>query len=60
MMMKLLRFNQYYKYNFEMNDVDVADQLHLFFRFDVWIENIKCWCYLFLWSLQVLTTNAWI
>ena len=60
MMVKFLRFNQSDKYNFEMNDVDVADQLRLFYRFDVWIRNRKWWWYLFLWALQVLTTNACI
>ena len=43
MMMKFLRFNQFDKYNFEMNDVGVTDQLRLFYRFDVWIWNHKWW-----------------
>ena len=60
MIMKFPRFNQSDKYNFEMNAVDVSDQLRLFYKFDVWIRNHKWWWSLFLWALQVIIANAWI
>ena len=43
-----------------MNDVDDAEQMRLFYRFDVWIRNRKWWWSLFLWELQVLMNNTWI
>ena len=51
MIMKFLRFNKCDKYNFGMNGVDVADQLRIFYRFDVWVWNNKWRWYLFLWIL---------
>ena len=60
MIIKFLQFNKSNKYNFEMNGIDAADQLCIFYRFDVWVWNHKWWWSLFLLILQFTMNNYWI
>jgi len=52
--------NFIHKYNSEMGDVDLADQLRGSYRVDHWIRNRKWWWSLLFWGLGVILTNAYI
>jgi len=57
---KFLRVNVNDDYNNKMNAVDVADQLRNQYRMDHWLRNRKWWWSVFMWSLGVLLTNAYV
>ena len=43
-----------------MGDVDMADQLRVFYRLDRWICNRKWWWSIMFWSLGVVLTNSYV
>ena len=45
-------------YNFNMNNVDVVDQLWGSYRFDHFVRKTKWWWSMFFWSFQMLLTNS--
>lgn len=48
-------------YNHNMGNVDLADQLRNYYRYDTsWHRNRKWWWSIFWWGYQVLLTNAYI
>ena len=48
-------------YNFNMGNVDIADQLRNVYRYDSqWHRNRKWWWSLWWWGYQVLLTNAYV
>jgi len=57
---EFLRVNVNDDYNNKMNAVDVADQLRNQYRMDHWLRNRKWWWSIFMWSMGVLLTNAYI
>ena len=46
-------------YNHFIGNVDIADQLRGFYRFDHWMKR-KWWWNMFFWAFQVLLTNSYI
>ena len=58
--LKFLRLNNIDKYNKEMGNVDLADQLRGTYRVDHWVRNRKWWWSIFFWSLGVMLTNAYV
>ena len=58
--LRFLRINTIHKYNSEMRDVDLADQLRGSYRVDHWIRNRKWWWSILFWGLSVILTNAYI
>ena len=48
-------------YNFNMGDVDRADQLRNYYRYDTqWHRNRKWWWAMWWWGFQLLLTNAYV
>ena len=43
-----------------MGDVDIADQLRVFYRLDHWMRNKKWWWSIMFWSLGVTLTNSYV
>ena len=58
--MRYLRLNLINDYNENMNNVDLADQLRNCYRFNHWFRNRKWWWSIYLWSLGVAATNAFV
>ena len=54
------RLNIYETYNYNMNNVDISDQLQGVYRWDHWMRKRKWWWAIMFWALQVMTTNAFI
>ena len=54
------RLNIIDEYNNNMNNVDVADQLRVVYRFDRWMRKRKWWWSIFFWSFELLLTNAYV
>ena len=54
------RLNVLDYHNFNMNNVDIADQLKSQYRWDNWMRKRKWWMSIFFWAMQVLVTNAYI
>ena len=54
------RVNMVDMYNYNMNNVDVSDQLRGYYRFDHWMRKRKWWWSMFFWYFQVLLTNSFI
>ena len=57
--MRLLRLNNIDKYNKEMGNVDLADQLCGTYRLDKLTRNRKWWWSIMFWSIGVMLTNAY-
>ena len=47
-------------YNYDMGNVDIADQLRNYYRFDHWMRKRKWWWSLFFWAFGVLLVNAYV
>jgi len=47
-------------YNYNMNNVDIVDQLRGSYRFDHWMRKQKWWWSIFFWCFQILLTNSYI
>ena len=58
--LKFLRLNNIDKYNKEMGNVDLADQLRGTYRLDKSTRNRKWWWSIMFWSVGVMLTNAYI
>jgi Transposase IS4 len=58
--MKFLRLSINNDYNYNMNDVDCADQLRNNYRFDHWMRKRKWWWAIFFWGVGVLKVNAYV
>ena len=58
--MRFLCQNQIDKYNHEMGNVDIADQLRVFYRMDHWLRNRKWWWAILFWALGVILTNSYV
>ena len=54
------RLNIIETYNFNMNNVDIADQLRGVYRWDHWMRKRKWWWSIMFWAMQVMTTNAYV
>ena len=54
------RLNIFDDYNYNMNNVDISDQLRNVYRWDHWMRKRKWWWSLMFWAMQVLMTNAFI
>ena len=57
---KLLCLNINDNYNHDMGNVDMADQLRNYYRFDHWMRKPKWWWSLFFWAFSVLLVNAYV
>ena len=55
-----LRFNMSNKYNFEMNDNNVADEYRLVYRMQRSYRNQKWWWELWLWGMEVSLVNSFM
>ena len=58
--LSFLRLNNIAKYNKEMGDVDLADQLRGNYRLDKNIRNRKWWWSIMFWSVGTMLTNAYV
>ena len=58
--MIFLRLNVNNEYNYGMGHVDIADQLRLTYKVNVWLRNYKWWHAIFWWGMQVLIVNSHI
>ena len=58
--LKFLRMSNINKYNKEMGNVDLADQLRGTYRLDKSVRNRKWWWSIMFWSIGVCLTNAYI
>ena len=58
--LEFLRMNNIDKYNKEMGNVDLADQLRGNYRLDKNIRNRKWWWLIMFWSIGVSLTNAYV
>ena len=56
---KFLHLNINDDYNHDMGNVDIADQLQNYYRFDHWMKKQKWWWSLFFWAFGVLLANAY-
>ena len=54
------RINVIDVYNYNMNNVDVEDQLRGSYCFYHWMLKSKLWWSMFFWCFQVLLTNSFI
>jgi hypothetical protein len=54
------RLNLIETYNYNMNNVDIADQLRGVYRWDHWMRKRKWWWSIMFWALQVMITNAFV
>ena len=59
-MINFHRLNLIEEYNYNMNSVDVVDQLRGSYRFDKWMRKRKWWWSMFFWMFQMLLTNSYI
>ena len=57
---KFLHLNINDDYNHDMGNVDIADQLQNYYRFDHWMRKWKWWWSLFFWPFGVLLVNAYV
>ena len=48
------------EYNYNMNNVDIADQLRGTYRWDKWMRKRKWWWSIYFWVCQMLLTNCYI
>jgi hypothetical protein len=55
-----LKLNLIDDYNNNMNNIDLADQLHNCYQFNHWLCNRKWWWAIYLWVLGVAATNAYM
>ena len=60
MPLTFLRLNVNDDYNNGMGDVDIADQLRVFYRFDRWMRKFKWWHSIFWWGFGVQMVNAYV
>ena len=58
--MNFLCLNINNQYNYGMGDVDLADQLRLVYKVNVWLRNYKWWHTFFWWGVQVLIVNSFV
>jgi len=58
--MGFYRLNLLDTYNYNMNNVDIADQLAGVYRWDHWMRKRKWWWAIMFWALQQKITNAFI
>ena len=58
--MEFLCLNQINTYNYGMGDVNIADQLRVFYHLDHWMQNKKWWWSIMFWSLGVTLTNSYV
>ena len=58
--MAFYRLNIMDTYNYNMNNVDIADQLAGVYRWDHWMRKRKWWWSIMFWALQQMVTNAYI
>jgi hypothetical protein len=56
----LLRWNLSNDYNFEMNNNDIANQLHLVYQIMRFQRNVKWWWVLFLWGYEASLANSYL
>ncbi len=59
-MFKFLQWNLSDDYNYEMNDNDIADQLHLVYRLQMFQCNEKWWWALFMWGFEATVANSYM
>ena len=57
---KFLHLNINDDYDHDMGNVDIADQLRNYYRFDHWMRKQKWWWSLFFWAFGVLLVNAYV
>ena len=57
---KFLHLNINDDYNHDMSNVNIADQLQNYYRFDHWMRKQKWWGSLFFWAFGVLLVNAYV
>ena len=55
-----LRWNLSNDYNYEMNNNNIADQLHLVYRTQRFQRNQKWWWALFIWGYEVSMVNSYV
>ena len=54
------RINIIISYNYNMNNVDIADQLRGSYRWDHWMRKRKWWWSMYFWCIQMLLTNCYV
>ena len=59
-MMRFLRLDINDDYNHKMCNVDIADQLRNYYRFDHWMRKRKWWWSMYFWGIGVLLVNTYI
>ena len=52
--------NVNYSYSYNMNSVELSDQLWDMYRVDQWMRKYKWWQYLFFWGHLLFFFNAYI
>ena len=57
---RFMRLNLIDDYNLGMGGVDMADQLRLQYRIERWMRQRKWWWAIFLWTIGVAHTNAYV
>ncbi|KAL7562479.1 hypothetical protein ACA910_005453 [Epithemia clementina (nom. ined.)] len=57
---KFLCLNINNDYNHDMGNVDIADQLRNYYRFDHWMRKRKWWWALFFWAIGLLLVNCYL
>jgi hypothetical protein len=58
--MEFLRLAINDDYNHKMGNVDIADQLRNYYRFDHWMRKRKWWWSMFFWGFGVLLVNCYV